>query len=184
MWAAKSDGRIERTRRALLGSFSGLLREREYRQVNVADIAKQANVGRSTFYEHFQSKDDLLEQSISSPLTILADLVDETRTHDKIGAALAHFWEHRRLSRTLLTGQTRALLSTALSAAIKKRLTSTFAGMRGTKRLLPIHVEATALAELQLGLLSAWLSGEASCTTETLALALRLSTASLKESLH
>jgi|ERR1022692_186468 AcrR family transcriptional regulator len=176
-WATTADGRIERTRRALLSAFSGLIRERGYQQVKVADIAKHADIGRSTFYEHFESKDDLLEQSIASLLVVLADLFDESHAPEHIEAMLAHCWENRQLGHALLSGPTRALLSRALSEVIKERLASNFVGIRGAKRLVPFHLVATCLAELQLGLIGAWLSGEASCTTAALALALRLSTA-------
>jgi AcrR family transcriptional regulator len=175
-WATTADGRIERTRRALLNAFTGLIRERGYQHIKVADIAKHAEIGRSTFYEHFQSKDDLLEQSIASPLAVLADLFDGSRGPEKIEALLDHFWENRQLGLDLLSGPTRAQLSRALADLIKERLASSFAGIRGGRRVVPFHLVAACLAELQLGLVGAWLSGEASCTNLELALALRLST--------
>ena len=55
-----ADRRSARTREALLHVFLDLLFERGYEALSVRDIAARANVGRSTFYEHFAGKDALL----------------------------------------------------------------------------------------------------------------------------
>jgi AcrR family transcriptional regulator len=47
------DKRTQKTRQALLGAFFGLVLERRYDEIKVADILERARVGRSTFYEHF-----------------------------------------------------------------------------------------------------------------------------------
>ena len=54
------DRRITRTRNALIGAFNHLVLHRRQRHIRVADIVAQANVGRSTFYEHYSSADDIL----------------------------------------------------------------------------------------------------------------------------
>ena len=53
---------VRKTRAALLDAFGRLVLERGYADIRIADVIRQANVGRSTFYEHFRSKDDLLRQ--------------------------------------------------------------------------------------------------------------------------
>ena len=63
----KQDRRIQRTRSALLQAFVSLLLEpRRYDQIKVGDIVERANVGRSTFYEHFRNKD---AAAVYSPVT-------------------------------------------------------------------------------------------------------------------
>ena len=54
------DRRVRRSRRAILSAFEELLAEKRYEQITVADIVERADVGRSTFYAHFETKDDLL----------------------------------------------------------------------------------------------------------------------------
>ena len=56
----KMDRRALRTRRSLHEALIGLIKERDYDQISVMDVADAANVGRSTFYPHFTDKDDLL----------------------------------------------------------------------------------------------------------------------------
>ena len=54
------DRRIQRTRQALQNALSELIMEKGYEKVTVQDVIDRANVGRSTFYAHFESLDQLL----------------------------------------------------------------------------------------------------------------------------
>jgi AcrR family transcriptional regulator len=58
------DRRISRTRRSIDDAFLALLNRRDYDAVGVSDIAREADVGRATFYEHYTSKDDLLRSQL------------------------------------------------------------------------------------------------------------------------
>jgi AcrR family transcriptional regulator len=53
------DRRVERTRALLQRALLELIQEKGYDAVTVQDITEHANVGRATFYLHYQSKDDL-----------------------------------------------------------------------------------------------------------------------------
>ena len=53
------DRRIQRTRQLLQESLVALILEKGFEAVTVQDIIDRANVGRSTFYSHFQDKEDL-----------------------------------------------------------------------------------------------------------------------------
>jgi AcrR family transcriptional regulator len=57
--AARTDRRIERTRQLIRAAFRSLLEEKGYETVTVQDIIDRANVGRATFYAHFDNKDEL-----------------------------------------------------------------------------------------------------------------------------
>jgi AcrR family transcriptional regulator len=54
------DRRVERTRKLLQNALSELILEKGYEKVTVQDVIDRANVGRSTFYAHFESLDQLL----------------------------------------------------------------------------------------------------------------------------
>jgi AcrR family transcriptional regulator len=54
------DRRIQRTRKLLQDALLALILEKSYEDVTVQDVIDRANVGRSTFYAHFQDKEDLL----------------------------------------------------------------------------------------------------------------------------
>jgi AcrR family transcriptional regulator len=55
-----SNRQTERTRKALETAFIQLVAEKGYEAVTVSDITERANVGRTTFYRHFQGKEDIL----------------------------------------------------------------------------------------------------------------------------
>ena len=56
----KVDKRVQRTREALRKSLMQLIDEKGYDSVTIQDIVDRANMGRTTFYLHYESKDDLL----------------------------------------------------------------------------------------------------------------------------
>jgi AcrR family transcriptional regulator len=53
------DRRVRRTRPFLPDALLELILEKGYEAVTVQDVLERANVGRSTFYAHFQDKEDL-----------------------------------------------------------------------------------------------------------------------------
>ncbi len=54
------DRRQRKTKNAIFAAFCRLLSHREYARVTVGDIIAEADVGRATFYAHFETKDGLL----------------------------------------------------------------------------------------------------------------------------
>ena len=55
------DRRQRKSREAILGAFTELLSKKKYDKITVGEIIERADVGRATFYAHFETKDFLLK---------------------------------------------------------------------------------------------------------------------------
>lgn len=54
------DRRVQRTQQLLQTALMALIQEKGYEALTVQDIIDRANIGRATFYAHFENKEDLL----------------------------------------------------------------------------------------------------------------------------
>jgi AcrR family transcriptional regulator len=52
----KEDRRSARSKRLILQALRDLVLEKDYKQISVTDIVERADVGRATFYAHFEDK--------------------------------------------------------------------------------------------------------------------------------
>lgn len=56
------DRRQRKTRKAIFNAFIDLLSKKDVSQITVGQIIKAADVGRATFYAHFETKDFLIKE--------------------------------------------------------------------------------------------------------------------------
>lgn len=161
--SVKPDRRVERTRSALLVAFNELVLVRGYHPVTVRDIIARADIGRSTFYEHFESKDDLLRQAMTPLLGVLAGAPTDAAQPSHVERVLAHFWDNRRLARVMLGGTARRLLSRFLAELIEERLATATRRSRHAAPMVPVPMIAAQLADGQLALLESWLTDYPAC---------------------
>ena len=71
--AKRPDRRVHRTKRRLKEALLTLITRQDYEEISIQDITDLADVGRSTFYSHFESKDDLLFAGYDQWLLSLAE---------------------------------------------------------------------------------------------------------------
>lgn len=148
------DRRIVRTRTALYAALVALIRERDYDNIRLEDILQRANVGRSTFYTHFRSKDDLLARSLEQLRAELTSALEESSEagFGAVSRALFHHIDRHRDIGASLAGR-------AATAILRQAIAGNFAQVIRTMlppRPSPIprelainHVSATFLCVLE-----------------------------------
>lgn len=89
------DKRIQKTRRSIYQAFLGLLNELGYDHMRVQDVIDKAEVGRSTFYAHYASKEALLEELCKD---LFHHLFEKTSEQVDLERFLSHIFKHFRLN--------------------------------------------------------------------------------------
>ncbi len=176
----REDPRRLRTRADLMAAFFSLVLSQRYHEIRVGDVLARSGVSRSTFYEHFRNKDELLAASLDGPFQALANLVGEQADSNRVHAVLEHFWQNRALARSLFQGAALRIVRRTLVVHVENTLTH---GQRSRLRIPP-RLAAHGLADGLFSPVVAWLSGEAKCSAQDLAVALRCSTAAATHALQ
>ncbi len=159
----------------LLASFDRLLLTNGYEDVSVREVTADADVGRSTFYEHFEGKHDLLEHSVARVLAVIASAPASCTPSDALLDVLAHVRAQRALASALLHGSTRAILIGVLALKLERQLAS-LARRSAAPPIAPLAFLSLSLAQAQLGAIDAWLSSDDSCDVQTAARVLHATT--------
>lgn len=105
------DRRQQKTRDAIFDAFGMLLTEKSFSKITVQEIIDAANVGRTTFYAHFPTKDDLLRDMCAEIFDhVFSDAPRAENTHDfsvngrDTTTAVTHVLYHLRDSRKNILG--------------------------------------------------------------------------------
>lgn len=90
------DRRQLKTRAAIFKAFSKLLAHKKYGKITVQEIINEADIGRSTFYSHFETKDELLKQ-------LCCDIFAHVFSEELTGEATHDFSQERNDLKSRLT---------------------------------------------------------------------------------
>ena len=175
----KTDRRIERTRKLLQMALVELINERDYDTITIQDIVDRANVGRTTFYKHYNSKDELFmschEAMISElHISVLHSLSREEllspQIPSEITLAYHHLEERRARLYPIFQGKDSQLILRQIrdrsSREIEANLATTFGE---AKSIIPLDMLANYLAGAQIALMQWWLEKRRPHTAENLA---------------
>ena len=104
---AKTDRRVGRTRELLQKALIELIGEQGYDSITIQDIVDRANVGRTTFYLHYNGKDELFmschEVMVSKfPIAPLHALSREELLSSEAPTGMKRAYQHLEEARSLL----------------------------------------------------------------------------------
>ena len=96
------DRRVQRTRQLLLDALLALILEKDFDSVTVQNVIDRANVGRSTFYAHFQDKEHLLLSGFEHLRAQLEEhLMSDSVTSDSPWALSLSMFQHAQENRQI-----------------------------------------------------------------------------------
>jgi len=188
----KTDRRVERTREMLQKALIELIAERGYDAITIQDIVNRANIGRTTFYLHYSSKDELFmschEDIVSEfhigpfhPLSREELLSPETPP--EMTSAYRHLEDRRALLYSVFQGKDSLLILRQIrdrsAREIEANLRATFAEADST---IPLDMLANYLAGAQIALMQWWLEKRRFHTPDNLTQSLhRLQRAAIRD---
>ena len=175
----KTDRRVQRTRELLQNALIELMGEKGYDTITVREIVDRANIGRTTFYLHYNSKDELFischEAMVSkfriAPLHSLSrEELLSSEAPQGLKSAYQHLEGARAMLYTIFQGRDSLLLMRRIrdwnAQEIEENLRAVFAEPDGT---IPLDLLANYLAGAQIALLHWWLEKRQPYTLANLA---------------
>lgn len=95
------DRRQRKSREAIFKAFTDLLSKKDFNSITVGEIIERADIGRATFYSHFETKDFLLKEFCEELFCHIFDTENhENHNHkhifdcDGTDSAFLHLFRH------------------------------------------------------------------------------------------
>ena len=116
------DRRQQKTKLAIHTAMTNLLKKKKFEVLTVQDIIDEANIGRSTFYSHFETKEQLLEEICNEMFShVFAHDLTPEKSHDfsknhktikdRLTHILYHIKDHKSNIKAIMNGETEKLFT-------------------------------------------------------------------------
>ena len=175
---AKTDRRVQRTRELLQKSLIDLINEYGYEAITIQDIVDRADIGRTTFYLHYSSKDELLMSCHGSIIRefhigarhLSREQFLSTDTPTGMISAYKHLLEKRALLYSVFQGRNSLSILRQIrdwnAQEMQANLHSVFVEKESA---IPFDLLANYLAGAQIAMLQWWLEKRRTHTPESVA---------------
>ena len=166
------DRRIQRTRQGLQDALLALILEKGFDAVTVQDVIDRANVGRSTFYSHFQDKEDLLLSGFEHLRTQFEEhFMSEIVTDDSPWALSLSMFQHAQEQRQLYKALAGRQGGNVALAHIQKYLFTYLHNhlkqvLSKRKKGIPAEILAHYITSSLISLLTWWLDNDSAYPAE------------------
>jgi AcrR family transcriptional regulator len=163
------DRRIQKTKKALTEALIQLILAKGYEKVTIQDIIDKANVGRSTFYIHYESKAQLLLDGHNNLNVSMFTI--EAGKQLNFENLFEHIAQNQQLAKAMLgekSGQMMTIFfKNNIALKIKKFYSSQFGKTKQEQKMLTYFVDAAAAAVMSL--LVSWVEDEMPFTISAMA---------------
>lgn len=165
-----TDRRVARTRDLLEQALLSLIKEKPFDSISVQDIIDRANVGRATFYLHYENKEDLLGSGFAGLKEELRERQKAVRQRggdfdERLFAfshyLLEHAHKHHEVIPAMVGKRGGAAIQHVLRKLLRDLMREEVKAMSAERGLSALPAEATVefLASGLFGLLVWWLNG-------------------------
>lgn len=175
----KMDRRVRRTREVLQKALMDLIHERGYDAITIQDIVDRPNIGRTTFYLHYNSKDDLFmscHEAIVSEFhlgphePLSRDELLSSEAPAGMASAYRHLADVRTVLHPIFQGKDSQLIVRRMREWSAQEIEASLrAAFGGTQSIIPLDVLANYLAGARIALVQWWLKQRQSHSPEELA---------------
>ncbi len=163
----ETDLRVLKTHKLIRSSFLNLIDEKGFECITINDIAKKAQINRSTFYLHYCDKYDLLDRTVDETLGKLLGLVaseahirgrnlDIDSFTQNIQAILKLIAEDALFYKTIFGENGMSGIRKKMMDILKQKLAQSFR----EETLIPKELFLELITSLYMGAIDWWLSQE------------------------
>ena len=180
----KSDRRVQRTRELLRAALLSLIKEKGFEATSVQNIIDRANVGRPTFYAHFDNREDLLVSGLDGLRAALREY--QAKAHSRPAGSderllayshemFAHIAEYRTVFRAMVGKRSGALIEQLLHKIMVDLVRDDVKAMVGEQDSSSAPIEAVIqfVAGGLFGLSMLWAGGKLRMSVEEVNLLFR-----------
>jgi hypothetical protein len=164
------DRRIQKTKKSLTEALIYLVLEKGYEKVTIQDIIDKANVGRSTFYIHYESKEQLLIDGHNNLNIKMFDDPSNSKEIDFLNL-FNHIAENKMLAKAMLGKKGGNIMTeffkNNIALKIKKRYSKNFGKTKIDQKTLTYLSEAAGAAIVSL--IVSWIEDDMLFTAKEMA---------------
>ena len=174
------DKRTEKTLIAIYEAFTKLINTMDYNEITIQNILDESNVGRSTFYTHFKTKNDLLLK-ISQDIFdhVFSHSLQEEKSHDfskdtfydykhLITHILYHIHDEKDLIKGILNSSAEIFFLDEFRCHLKKVAESYFNNYPQDNNVIPLELKKAIMIDNFIVIIKYWINDDFKETPEKL----------------
>lgn len=166
------DKREEKTLAKVYAAFVYLIQEKGFDSIRIADILEEGHISRSTFYQHFKTKDDVLKSVVHHIFEhVFSAHLTKEKNHDfshssafdyehMITHIFYHFQEQKDLIKAILSSSASYLFLRELKENSEDLISALISSGKVVKKDIPLDMWKSQLLSGFVSILSYWIEDD------------------------